>query len=164
MTRTVYILKCGETDKKAISKKAYDFVISKAKELIKTDDNLEICTDENGKPYVKDVWPGSALLYSKVEVPEGAKYFYVNAGVSGSYAGQEIVFSYYKTGDPQNTQFAKVVTKDNGWYADNDPIYVEIKDMPSGQMDVYAEFFTNGKTCNLYSFGFLSELPDDENK
>lgn len=53
MTRTVYILKCGETDKKAISKKAYDFVISKAKELIKTDDNLEICTDENGKPYFK---------------------------------------------------------------------------------------------------------------
>ncbi len=123
-----------------------------------------VYTTANGKPYVKDVWPGSALLYSKVEVPEGAKYFYFNAGVSGSYAGQEVVFSYYKTGDPQNTEFAKVVTKDNGWYADNDPIYVELKDMPSGQMDIYAEFFTDGKTCNLYSFGFLTELPDDENK
>lgn len=123
-----------------------------------------VYTTANGKPYVKDVWPGSSLLYSKVEVPEGAKYFYVNAGVSGSYAGQEIVFSYYKTGDPQNTEFAKVVTKDNGWYADDDSIYVELKDMPSGQMDIYADFFTNGKTCNLYSFGFLTELPENENK
>lgn len=54
MPDAVYILKCGETDKSRVSQKAYDFVISKAKELLETDDDLETCTDENGKPYFKN--------------------------------------------------------------------------------------------------------------
>ncbi len=120
-----------------------------------------ISATANGKPYVKDVWPGSELLYNKVNVPEGAKVFYVNAGVSGIYAGQEIAFSYYKTGDPENTEFARVVTQDIGWNTDNQPIYVDLTDMPSGEMDIYVEFFTNGKTCNLFSFGFLTEMPEE---
>lgn len=54
MTHTVYVLKFEEKNKKAISKKAYDFVISKASELLNTNANLEICADENGKPYFKN--------------------------------------------------------------------------------------------------------------
>ena len=54
MTPTVYVFKCEEKDKKAISKKAYDFVISKAKEWLCTDNGLEISADENGKPYFKN--------------------------------------------------------------------------------------------------------------
>lgn len=54
MTNTVYVLKCEEKDKKAISKKAYNFVTLKAKECLSNDNSLEICVDENGKPYFKD--------------------------------------------------------------------------------------------------------------
>lgn len=119
-----------------------------------------VYTTKNGKPYVKDTWPGSSLLYTKVSVPEDAKYFYACAAVGSGYDGQEIAFSYYQTGDPVNTEFARVVTQNVGWYADDKPIYVELKDMPSGVMDIYVDFYTSGKTCNFYSFGFLSELPE----
>ncbi len=54
MTNTLYVLKCEEKDKKAISKKAYDFVICLAKENFGAENELEIVADENGKPYFKN--------------------------------------------------------------------------------------------------------------
>ncbi len=123
-----------------------------------------VYTSESGGPYAKDVWKGASLLYNKVEVPEGAKYFYVNTGTGTGYGNQDVVFSYYKTGDPKNTEFARINTKENTWYSYDDAVYVELSDMPSGTMDIYVDFYTSGKTCNFYSFGFLTELPADAKK
>ncbi len=54
MTDAVYVLKCEEKDKKTISKKAYDFVISLAQKELNTNDGLEISRDKNDKPYFKN--------------------------------------------------------------------------------------------------------------
>ena len=113
--------------------------------------------------YVKDVWGGTILRYQNVTIPEGCKVFYANSGSQAPYAGQDIVFSYNIIGEPGNTYIAKITTLDNGWYDKTHRQYVVLdEEMPAGMVDIYVEFFGDNKSCNFLEFGFLDEIPQND--
>ncbi len=118
--------------------------------------------DDVSRPHVKDLWDGTTIRYQQVVVPEGAKVFYMNAGTSGEYAGQEVTFSYNVIGDAGNIELGKFITKDNGWETKDDTQYIILdKAVPSDNpLDIYVKFRGWG-TFNLYNFGFLTEIPDE---
>lgn len=115
-----------------------------------------------GGPYLNDTWAGNQVTYSKITIPEDAKYIYYGFGTAKPYHGTEIIFSYYQVTDPSNTEFARGVSVDNGWNTFDDYYYIKLPDdMPLGEeADIVVDFAGPG-SGNFYSFGFVSELPEN---
>jgi len=114
------------------------------------------------KPYVKDVWTGTVLRYQSVNVPEGAVAFYIETGVKAPYSGQEIVFRYNVIGESGTVDFATFTVPDSVWGPPGvKQYYLLDAPVPSdAPLDIYVDFRGEaGKTCNLFEFGFLTELP-----